>query len=85
MFLENHIENATTAFIKPILAMLIKDLNRKCLSPAGHTRPEIPDDHLFSCAMDATSAPKIHFQSDMVCTVKLTQSTQSPRGTRFSR
>ena len=29
MSLENHIENATTAFIKPILAMLIKDLNRK--------------------------------------------------------
>ena len=29
MFLENHIENVTTAFIKLILAMLIKDLNRK--------------------------------------------------------
>ena len=35
--------------------------------------------------MDASSATKMHFQSDMVCTVKLTQSTQSPRGTRFSR
>ena len=39
----------------------------------------------FSCAMDATSATKMHFQSDMVCTVKLTQSTQSPRGIRFTR
>ena len=35
--------------------------------------------------MDATAATKMHFQSDMVCTVKLTQSTESPRGTRFSR
>ena len=83
MFLENHIENAMTAFTKPILAMLIKDLNRKY--PNGPTRPGIPVDHMSSCAMDATSAPKMHFQSDMVCTVKLTQSTQSPRGTRFSR
>ena len=29
MFLENHIENAMTASTKLILAMLIKDLNRK--------------------------------------------------------
>ena len=83
MFLENHIENVTTAFIKLILAMLIKDLNRKFTR--GNTGPEIPDDHISSCAMDATSGTKMHFQSDMVCTVKLTQSTQSPRGTRFSR
>ena len=41
MFLENHIENAMTAFTKPILAMLIKDLNRKFSN--GPTRPEIPD------------------------------------------
>ena len=31
MFLENRIENAMTVFIKPILVMLIKDLNRKLI------------------------------------------------------
>ena len=86
MFSENHIENAMTVSILLIQVVLIKDLNRKY----SWTLPSSFRRYLelflnFRCAMDATSATKMHFQSDMVCTVKLTTSTESPRGTRFSR
>ena len=48
MFLENHIENAMTAFIKLIPAMQIKDLNRKLTRRIYLSRDTCPDDHILA-------------------------------------